>query len=205
ALLSEFYHVWGMRSFTFFVFAPAVLVLIALAVWDRAADGGALWRAVMIGLTSGFLAAIAYDIFRLPFVYARQLGIENWLHPLPLFKVFPQFGALILGQATGQNDYSAAAHILGWLYHFSNGAMFGAMYMAMIGEAERRCWGWAVLMAAGLEAGMLFTPYASAFGIKVTPYFVTVTLAAHIIFGVALGLASRWMARRWNRVVVANG
>jgi hypothetical protein len=47
---------------------------------------------------AGFVAACAYDVFRIPFVVAAIDGIgPEWLR-LPLFKVFPRFGAMILGQ-----------------------------------------------------------------------------------------------------------
>lgn len=50
-----------------------------------------------------------------------------------LFKAFPCFGATILWQRNDQAGYSTLAHVLGWAYHFSNGATFGVMYLAMIG------------------------------------------------------------------------
>jgi hypothetical protein len=70
------------------------------------------------------------------------------------------------------------------------------MYIAMIGDGVRRHWAWAVLMAVGLELGMLLTPYPHVFNIPVTTRFVLVTMAAHGIFGVDLGLSVRWLARR---------
>lgn len=66
--------------------------------------------------------------------------------------------------------------------------MFGVMYLALIGDAARRHWAWAVLFSLGLELGMLFTPYPAVFDIGVTKQFVVVTIAAHAIFGIALGL-----------------
>ena len=66
------------------------------------------------------------------------------------------------------SQFSLAAHVVGWAYHFSNGITFGVMYMAMIGEASRRSWLWAILLATGLELAMLITPYAGFFGITVT-------------------------------------
>jgi hypothetical protein len=111
-----------------------------------------------------------------------------------LFKVFPGFGAMILGQPLEQTTYSLSAHLIGWLYHFSNGATFGVMYLAMVGDATRRHWTWAILMAVALELGMLLTPYPQVFGIAVTPRFVVVTMAAHAIFGVILGLSVKWLA-----------
>jgi len=102
---------------------------------------------------------------------------------------------MILGQPTDQSSYSLAAQILGWIYHFSNGATFGVMYVAMIGNPTRRHWSWAVLMALALELGMLLTPYPQVFNIPVTTRFVIVTVTAHAIFGTGLGLAVRYLAQ----------
>jgi hypothetical protein len=131
-------------------------------------------------------------------VFAKELGIRALVPPLDLFKAFPRFGAMILGQPIEQSHYSAAAQGLGWSYHFSNGATFGVMYLAMIGDATRRHWSWAVVMALGLELGMLATPYPQVFHIALTTRFVLATIAAHAIFGVGLGLAARWLAARLN-------
>jgi hypothetical protein len=183
-----------MRIFTPFIFVPALIALFVAALFDRRHGNGQLWRAVMIGLAGGLLAAVVYDLFRLPFVFANDWGIASVVPPMKLFKVFPRFGAMILGLPIEQTSYSFAAQILGWLYHFSNGATFGVMYVAMIGDATRRHWAWAVLMALGLELGMLLTPYPQVFGIPVTARFVMVTVAAHGLFGVAMGLAVRRLA-----------
>ena len=49
-------------------------------------------------------------------------------------------------------------------------------------------------MALGLELGMLLTPYPQIFNILVTTRFVMVTVVAHAIFGIILGLAVQWLA-----------
>ena len=199
-LLAEFYGLCSMRAFTFFVLFPATAALVAIALVDRARGDRRLWRACAIGAIGGLLAAVAYDTFRVPFVLgaADHVG-PAWLR-LPLFKVFPRFGALILGEPfdakTTDSQFTLAAHLVGWTYHFSNGVTFGVMYMALIGDATRRSWLWAVAVAASLELAMLFTPYTRFFGIGLTTRFVIVTLTAHVIFGVALGLYARARARR---------
>jgi hypothetical protein len=195
-LLADFYGLCPMRIFTPFIFLPALLALVAFAGLDRWKGDGKLWRAVSIGLAAGLLAAVAYDAFRLPFVFAKQWGIESVVPPMKVFKVFPRFGAMILGQPIEQPEYSLAAHIVGWIYHFSNGATFGVMYLAIIGSASRRHWAWAVVFAVALELGMLFTPYPSVFRIPITARFVVVTVAAHVVFGVGLGFAAGWLSRR---------
>jgi len=78
---------------------------------------------------------VAYDVFRLPFVFAKEWGIASVVPPMNLFKVFPRFGAMILGQPVEQTTYTLAADLVGWTYHFSNGLTFGIMYLAMIGDA----------------------------------------------------------------------
>lgn len=201
-LLADIYGLCPMRAFAIRILFPATALLAAIALADRARVGGdrRLWRAALIGTLAGLLAALAYDLFRVPFVFASDLGISSVVPPMPLFKVFPRFGAMLLGQPIEQASYSPAAHILGWVYHFSNGATLGIMYLALIGDAARRHWAWAVLMAVGIESAMLLSPYARTFGITVKPLFIAVTLTAHLIFGLGLGLSARAL---WPRPAVA--
>jgi hypothetical protein len=211
-LLAEMYHWIDMRLFFYAILLPATAGLYGIALLDRfggrvgGRGDGRLWRAVVIGTIGGLVGAVAYDVFRLPFVFSHAWGLERLGVPqMALFKVFPRFGALILGQPLEQPSYTLGAHLLGWAYHFSNGAMFGVMFAALIGEATRRFqggWLWAVAMAMGIEAGLLLSPYAGFFGIRVTPTFVVVTLTAHLVFGVGLGA---WFARhsgRWRLATV---
>jgi hypothetical protein len=201
-LLAEFYGLCSMRTFTLWILIPSTFLLIAMAILDLVRGDRRLFRAVCIGAIGGFLAAVAYDTFRIPFVVgAIDHTGPAWLR-LPLFKIFPRFGAMILGQPFTQtqtdSQFTLTAHIVGWIYHFSNGITFGVMYMAMIGDAGRRSWLWAIALAAGLELAMLFTPYTQFFGINQTARFVVVTLIAHILFGIALGLYTRRKAMQWT-------
>ena len=184
-----------MRTFTLYIFTPSLILLLLFALLDRQRGDRQLWRAVCLGLLGGLLAAVAYDVFRLPFVFSRQLGLSAVVPPMDLFKVFPRFGAMILGQPLEQAHYSTVTQLVGWVYHFSNGATFGVMYLAMIGHPSRRTWLWAVAFAVALELGMLLTPYPQVFGIAVTIKFVIVTMAAHAIFGVGLGRAVKQLAQ----------
>lgn len=202
-LLFDFYRLCPMRIFTLFIFLPAMLILVAFALFDRLRGDGMLWRAVLIGFAGGLLAAVSYDVFRLPFVFAKEWGLSSIIPPMSLFKVFPRFGAMVLGQPIEQTHYSLTTQIVGWIYHFSNGATFGVMYVAMIGNPTRRHWAWAVLMALALEIGMLLTPYPQVFNIPVTARFVAVTVAAHAIFGVGLGLTVRAFAKRFAAPILA--
>lgn len=195
-LLAEFYGLCSMRFFTFRILIPATALLILLAITDWLGGDRRLARAVWVGAVGGLLAAVAYDLFRIPFVVAAADHIgPHWLR-LPLFKVFPRFGAMILGEpytaGTTASQFTLMAHVVGWVYHFSNGITFGVMYMALVGDARRRSWLWAILLAAGLELAMLFTPYTQFFGIGLTTQFIVATLSAHILFGIVLGLYAKY-------------
>jgi hypothetical protein len=200
-LLAEFYGLCSMRGFTIWILIPATVLLILMAVLDLLRGDRRLFHAVIIGAIGGLVAAIAYDIFRLPFVIGAvdHMG-PSWLR-LPLFKVFPRFGAMILGQpftpTQTDSQFPLITHVVGWIYHFSNGITFGVMYMAMIGDAQRRSWLWAIALAVGLELSMLFTPYTSFFGINMTTRFIVATLLAHLIFGIALGLYTQRKSLHW--------
>ncbi len=207
-LLAEMYRWLDMRSFTLAILLPSTAALYGIAILDRWRGDGRLWRAVIIGTIAGLVGAVSYDVFRLPFVFSKSWGLEAIVPPMPLFKVFPRFGAMILGQPVEQPAYSLTAQIIGWAYHFSNGATFGVMFAAMIGESTRRYgggWLWAVLMAAGIEACLLVSPYARFFGINLTPRFIVVTLVAHVIFGIGMGLYFAAHARRWPVAIAVAG
>ena len=197
------YKLCPMRVFALAVFAPAMLGIAVLAIMNWSCRDRQLARAVWVGAAAGLLAAIAYDIFRFPFVWAAAEDSGGVIPALPLFKVFPRFGAMILGQPLEQPHYSLVAHALGWVYHFSNGIAFGIMYVALVGDPAKQSWLWAVAMAAGLELGMLLTPYPQVFGIRVTATLITVTLFAHVIFGVALGFSSAWLFAQQQRRALA--
>jgi hypothetical protein len=191
-LILHFYSLAPIRWFTFGVTVPAFLLLLVL--WLRGRDP-ALRSAIAIGALSGVIACIAYDLFRLPFVLLQAHGSQSAL-ALPLFKVFPRFGALLLGQNIEQAVYSPAAHILGWAYHFSNAIGFGVIYIAAIRDPRQHHWAWAVCLALMLEGGLLLMPYPEMFSIPVTAAFVLLTASAHLVFGCALGLTTRWLAQR---------
>jgi hypothetical protein len=200
-LLSEFYGLCSMRIFTFWILIPATLALLAVALGDRQFGNSLLWHNIVIGSIAGLAAAVAYDLFRIPFVVAAidHVG-PPWLR-LPLFKVFPRFGAMILGQsftaAQTDSQFTLTAHLVGWIYHLSNGITFGIMYLALLGDARHRAWAWGIVMAVSLEIFMLITPYTSFFSIPLTTRFVIVTLLAHAIFGIVLGWIARVYSQNW--------
>ena len=85
SLLGEMYRLWPMRVFVLAVFLPACGALIAFALRDRWHCDGRVYRMIVIGALAGFIAALSYDIFRLPFVYSARWGLSGVIPSLPLF------------------------------------------------------------------------------------------------------------------------
>jgi hypothetical protein len=162
------YGLWNMRAFACLVFPPALALLVWLA-WRRPA---ARW--IVTGALAGIVAAVAYDLFRLPFV----------LNGIPLFKVFPKFGEMLLGSTQPR----WLVELLGWTYHFSNGGALGIMFLALVPRPTtgKLFWG-ALTFALGVEMCLLATPYPRFFGLALDSQFVALTVGAHLVFGTALG------------------
>jgi hypothetical protein len=180
-LLGHFYGFWTMHFFGCWILPPAAVIL----AWIAYAYPGQPRQWIVQGLLGGIVAAIAYDLYRLPYV----------LNGTPLFKVFPGFGQMLLGNPGPPftEPPTMAAYLLGWAYHFSNGMALGIMFLAMAGPLSRRkaFWG-AVAWALIVEAILLITPYTSFFDLPFNAWFIFLTASAHLIFGIALGMWLRW-------------
>lgn len=165
-----------MRVFAGCVLFPATLILIYLAF-----RGQRETRFIIIqGALAGLVAAIIYDLFRVPFVLAGK----------PLFGVFPQFGQLLLYGKLVAGDTTWPVQLAGWTYHFQNGMALGIMAAAMIPfrfKPAARFWS-CIAWAAGVEILLLLSPYYVYLGLHMPMnLFIPITLAAHLVFGAVLG------------------
>ena len=175
-LLGQFYGLWTMRFFGCWILPPATALLCFIAYRNRGRLVGLgnahTW--IVHGALAGVVAALAYDLYRVPFV----------LNGAPLFTVFPRFGEMLLGST----EPRWLVHGLGWGYHFSNGAALGIMFLALATAFRRLNLFWAaVAWAMFVEAMLLLTPYPGFFGLKVDARFLFLTASAHLVFGLALG------------------
>ena len=180
-LLGQFFGFWTMHLFGCWVLPPATALLAVIAWRARrlARDLTSPHTWIVQGAIGGVVAALAYDLYRLPFV----------LGGAPLFKVFPRFGQLLLGA----NEPAWFVQLLGWSYHFSNGAALGIMFLAMVVRPNPRVLFWgAVAWALFIEAMLLLTPYTKFFGLALNGRFLFLTVSAHLVFGLTLG----WWCRQ---------
>jgi len=170
-------------------------VLAKFALLPSIAAIGAIWqllrrhddplaRNVAVGLAAGAVATVVLEAVRLP---------GFWLGFMP--GNLPRLmGVLLLNQfATGPTPTS---DIVGWTYHFWNGASFGLIYVLVFGTCRR----WVgTIYGVLLGLGFMLSPVVSALGVGFLGlefskgFPVTVTLA-HAAFGAVLGMLSeRWL------------
>ncbi len=180
-LLGQFYGLWRMHVFGCWVLPPATALLVLAAYLHRHGRGEPdnAWTWIVHGAVGGMIAAIGYDLYRLPFVLSGE----------PLFKVFPQFGQVLVGRS----DPRWLVQAVGWAYHFSNGAALGIMVLVLVSSFRRPALFWgSIVWAVFVEAMLLLTPYASFFGLKLNSRFLFLTASAHVVFGAVMGAYLRW-------------
>jgi hypothetical protein len=159
----------------------AVILLVAIGLLY--CIDHSLARISAAGLAAGAVATIALEAIRLP---------GFWLGFMP--GNLPRLmGVLLLNQfAAGP---SLKSDVVGWLYHFWNGASFGLIYVLVFGT--RRRWVGAAFGAL-LGLGFMLSPVVSALGvgflgIEFSKGFPVTVTVAHAAFGLALG----WLATEW--------
>lgn len=92
---------------------------------------------------------------------------------------------------------SPLSDVLGWLYHFWNGACFGIIFSVVLGR--RAVW-WAVVYGELIGLGFLVSPAVKSLGIGFMgmdrPAMPLTVAVAHLAYGAILGmLTHRWLGR----------
>jgi hypothetical protein len=177
AVLAEVYGVASLHDVFWFAAVPTYIVLpILWAVW-RGGRRAEISDAIAIGAVGGFLGTIAYDVARIPFVFAG-------------YRIFAQnasYGLWILDA-----DYSTRfSLVLGWIYHFANGTLFGVMYAVFMRD---RHWAWAIAWAFLLETIALVSPYGHIYHITESPFLTVVAYYGHVAYALPLG----FMVKNWS-------
>lgn len=161
------------------VYLPAMVVLVAIALYARNSDPG-LFRRIAVGFSMGAVATLALDAI-------RQMGvIHGWL---------PGDTPVLFGRMVTGSDAFAVFWPAGLAVHYLNGAGFGLFYAFVWGRqgSYRAAAVWATAWALVLELGMMLGPpmgpMAGPFGVDHSwPGLFLVTLVAHVFYGVTLGL-----------------
>ncbi|MBI1743016.1 hypothetical protein HYR54_08105 [Candidatus Acetothermia bacterium] len=161
------------------------LIILGLVILYSSTQFPRLFNRIWAGLAAGFVASFALDAIR----YPVGVGMETLPGDLPTM-----FGMMI----TGTMPATAGVIFIGYVYHFLNGASFGLIYTLIAGKVK---WYWGLAWGLIVELLMMTTPPmlvmgVGPFGINPPwwPKLFLTTLAAHVAFGVILGLlAQRWV------------
>lgn len=178
------------RGYIPFVYLPALLVLLGIALYARRRYGD-VFRRLVVGAGMGAVATIALDA-------VRQAGvIHGWL---------PGDTPVLFGRMATGSDEFWALYPVGLLVHYLNGANFGIVYAFVWGKRRSHlsAVGWATLWALVLELGMMtgppMGPMTGLFGTSFKwPHLFLVTFVAHLFYGVALGLLVQHFLRAEDR------
>lgn len=160
------------------VFLLPSIVLLGIVVIAVTAGGyGKLRKQIYIGLLAGILATLGLEV-------VREIGFRLGGMPGEM----PQLmGVLMLDRfAMGPNWLS---NLVGWAYHFWNGASFGLIYSLLLGRPP--AWS-GIVFALLIGVGLMISPVVVAMGVGIfgsqfgIGFPITVILA-HIAFGSILG------------------
>ncbi len=181
-LLAWVYGLGPFHKWFWGVAAPALIGLLALAVLSSRNERLPSTRQTLaVGFTAGLIGTIGYDLFRVPF---SLMGFR-------LLAPIDSYGLLILN-ADGSSPLTGFA---GWGYHFLNGVGFAIFYASLF---RGRHWGFGLAWAMVLESATVVTPFADFYGIAGKWDLVGLAYAAHVPYGLALGLvvrkADEWMS-----------
>jgi hypothetical protein len=174
----------------------ALGVPLHLAAMGFGATGFAAWTLIVSGMSAsqrrwlrarvaagaraGIVAIAAYDVTRYGVVGLASLSFQP-------FHVFARFGQALLGPATAE----PAATVAGALFHLVNGIGFAIAFSLVVARPSIRL---GIAWALVLETLMLLL-YPGWLGVSLTGELLPVSLAGHVAYGSALGVATR----RWLR------
>ena len=166
------------------VLLPSLVLLAVAVVGARFRGHHALVRRVLIGAAAGIVATVGLEIVRI--TSFRLGGMPGDLPRLMGVLLTDRF---MFGPST-------LSDVLGWAYHFWNGAVFGLIFAVLLGP-RRVSWyvGYGILIGVGFLASPVVTSMGiGSFGLGMPAMPATVVLS-HVVYGWALGV----LYLRWSR------
>lgn len=168
-----------------FLILPSAVLLIAAMFALRSSEPETASR-LRQGAIAGALATVALEII-------RYSGFRLGYMPGNL----PELMGVLLADrfALGPSTWST---LLGFVYHFWNGACFGMIFALLF--SRRPVW-WAAIYGILIGFGFLVSPVVQSLGVGFMGrdfgwHFAATVLLAHLAFGIALGFLLR--VSGWN-------
>ncbi|MEJ2367737.1 MAG: hypothetical protein P8Z49_05165 [Acidobacteriota bacterium] len=163
---------------------PSIAVLAIVFVLAAAGGLDRLKNRLLMGALAGLVATVGLEVVRI--ISFRAFGGMPGSMPELLGVLLTN--RFMLGP-------SVTSNILGWAYHFWNGACFGMIFALVFG---RKPFWWAVIYAEAIGVGFLLSPAVRSMGIgfmgSQMPGMPITVFLAHLVFGTILGLlCAKWI------------
>jgi hypothetical protein len=156
---------------------PSILLLVTVAVVAVRRGHRGLVRRMIAGAACGTVATLGLEAVRLTsFHFGGMPG------DLPRLLGVLLTDRFMLGP-------SALSDVLGYAYHFWNGASFGLVFAVLFGRAS---WHWTSIYGLAIGLGFLAGPAVRAMGVGFLglqmPTMTVTVVVAHLAYGLLLGL-----------------
>jgi hypothetical protein len=165
---------------------PSIVLLVAAFSVAALRGHQRLARRIVLGAAAGVIATLGLEVVR-----ATSFRLGGMPGDLPRLLGVLLTDRFMLGPST-------VSDVLGYAYHFWNGACFGIVFAVVFG---RKPLVWAIAYAELIGLGFLASPAVKAMGVGFMatgmPAMIVTVLLAHLAFGVTLGT----LVRRWVRDV----
>lgn len=162
------------------VLLPSAAALALLFVIARARGHVRLARRLAAGAAAGALATLGLEAVR-----TTSFHLGGMPGDMPRLMGVLLTDRFMVGP-------SPLSDLLGWSYHFWNGAAFGIVFALVAG---RRPPGWAIGYAQLIGLGFLASPVPRSLGVgafaTAMPAMIVTVVLAHLAYGVLLGLLLR--------------
>ncbi len=179
-----------MSDLTRWFLLPSIGLLLAVIAVTFGLGHRALGTRMIAGLAAGTIATIGLEIVR---TISFHLG--GMPGDLPRLLGVLMTDRFMLGP-------SRLSDVLGYSYHFWNGACFGLIFAVILGR--RSLW-WTSVYGVLIGIGFLASPAVQAMGVGFfalqKPTMIVTVVLAHIAYGLILGsLLRRWLKKEpWLR------
>lgn len=175
-----------MSALGLWVLLPSVVFLGAAAGVAAWRGHRRLWNRILAGAAAGFVATFGLEAVRATSFHVFE-GMPGDLPRLLGVLLMDRF---MLGP-------SVLSDVLGWTYHFWNGAAFGIIFAVLLGRKPIR---WALIYGQLIGIGFLLSPAVKSLGIGFMglemPSMPATVVLAHLAYGLILGtLCDRWVAQ----------
>jgi hypothetical protein len=179
-----------MSDLTRWLLLPSIALLIAVIVMTFGLGHHVLGGRMTAGIAAGTIATLGLEVVR-----TTSFHLGGMPGDLPRLLGVLMTDRFMLGPST-------LSDVLGYSYHFWNGACFGLIFAVILGRRSLR---WTSIYGILIGVGFLASPAVQAMGVGFLalqkPTMIVTVVIAHVAYGVILGLLLRlWLPKEtWLR------